>query len=300
VALLVAPAVLAFKGGAGGQAVFPAAHHVGQVVGVKELLPAPVAQLLKADPHKIEPPLVVVVDAAIGLGRPGHLGQRFEQLLKAGLAGQHLLLQHALLMHVGVGAVPSHYLAAGRAAGLRLPQKPTILLIVAPQPELELVVALVGNGRRPPLLHQGAVVGMHKVQPVGRAVLLHRFAHVRRHAVVVEVHGAVGAGRPHLLRQAFGLNAQLLLASHQLLLQLAQLGYIGVGAKPAQHRAAGIADGPRAAQKPAVLPIVPPQRESVFPGLPSLNGGEVALIHASHQGGLVHAHPAPALHFGQC
>ena len=80
------------------------------------------------------------------------------------------------------------------------------------------------------------------------------------------------------------------------MLQLAQLGHVGVGAEPAYHRAAGVPNGPRPAQKPAVLPVVPPQREGVFPGLPGLDGGQVPGIHAGCQGGVVHLHPAPALH----
>ena len=121
---------------------------------------------------------------------------------------------------------------------------------------------------------------MHEAEPVGRPVLVHRFAQVGRRAVVVEIHGAIGPGRPHLLRNAFGLNALLLLAGGQLLLQLAQLGHVGVGAKPAQHLAGGlVANGPGPAQKPAVLAIVAAQREGVFPGLARSDAGQVAGIH---------------------
>ena len=131
---------------------------------------------------------------------------------------------------------------------------------------------------------------------MGGAVLLHRLAQVRRRALVVKVHRAVGQGRPYLLGQAFGLNAQFLLAGPQLQLQLAQLGHVGIGAEPARNGPARVADGPGPAQKPPEFAVVPPQRKGVFPRLARLDASQVARVHALGQRRVVHLHPAPALH----
>ena len=299
---VVAPEpVLHLEEAAGFHALLPAL--VGQVEVVRVNHGGPVgavARRARLQAGVVEPALVHVVVAAHALASPHNLRHALGQEAELLLAPAQLLRQLALLVDVGVGAVPLLHLAAGRAPGLGLAQKPAVLPVVAAQAELGFVVALRGNGRFPALLHEGAVVGVHEAEPVRRVVFFHALAQVGGRAVVVEVHGAVGLGRPHLLRNALGLNAQLFLALGQAFLQAAQLGHVGVGAEPAHHLVGGrVADGPRPAQKPAVLPVVPPQREGVFPGLARGDARQVALVDAGHQLGVVHLLPAPALHFLQ-
>ncbi len=73
-AVLRLEAILDLVAAAGLDRLVPAIEAALQVIGMQDNLPAPVPAFLEGEAGVLEPALVEVLDAAVGLGGPDHLG----------------------------------------------------------------------------------------------------------------------------------------------------------------------------------------------------------------------------------
>ena len=277
----------------------PRLRRVGAVVGMDGVDPAGALQLFETLAGEGAPARLRSGEAA-GLRRaPDDGGRGLHQRAEPLLADAQTVFSP-----LAVGGVPGDadqaQAAFGRAVGHDTARhRPADLAGGQEDAELRVIFAAFPPGGLDDLPDAGLVVGMDAaghVRSAERAV-------GRELCGEVEDFAQAGVGLDAILFQVprpcadpCGVERQLQppLSLHHAGFGPALLGHVGVGAQPAQNAPGGTAHRHGAGQEPAVLAVVPAQREGVLPGLSSPDGAEEAVGGAVDMVGVVDDAPVPA------